>query len=154
MYADDYPYWWGVDHYPGYRAHRIAELLSSRPRLSVRDVQAMQLDTYTYLGRAIAPYFTLIDPQDPWERRAQKALLEWNYRMDADSAAALAFELALLHLLELVFGDKLGPGSNDYRQRSRLRELGSSAFPQAAVVRLVELLGQERKLVVRRRRHG
>ncbi len=140
---DDYPYWWSIDTYPGYRARRIAELLNSRPRHSVRDFQTYQLDTFTYLGRAIAPYFTLLDPKDPWERRAQKALLEWNYRMDPDSTAALVFELAVYHLLQIVFVDKLGPTANDFIGIPRLRELGGGAFSQQAAVRLAELLEQE-----------
>jgi penicillin amidase len=141
--ADDYPYWWGADTYPGFRARRIAELLHSRPRHSTRDFQTYQLDTFTHLGRTIAPYFTLIDPKDPWERRAQKALLEWNYRMDADSTAALVFEMALHHLLQIVFADKLGPTANDFIGIPRLRELGGGAFGQQAAVKLAEHLEHE-----------
>lgn len=140
---DDFPYWWGADTYPGYRARRISELLNSRPRHSARDFQTYQLDTFTFLGQAIAPYFTLIDPKDPWERRAQKALLEWNYRMDSDSTAALVFEMTLYHLLQIVFVDKLGPTANDFIGIPRLRELGGGAFSQQAAVRLAELLEQE-----------
>lgn len=140
---EGYPYWWSADTYPGYRARRIAELLNSRQRHSTRDFQTYQLDTFTYLGRAIAPYFTLIDPKDPWERQAQKALSEWNYRMDTDSTAALVFELALYHLLQIVFVDKLGPTANDYIGIPRLRELGGGAFGQQAAVKLAELLEQE-----------
>lgn len=140
---DDYPYWWGIDHYPGYRARRIAELIESRPKLSLRDMQAFQLDTYNHLGRAIAPYFTLIDPKDPWERQAQKALVEWNYRMDTDSAAALVFEITLYHLLQLVFVDKLGPLAGDYIGIPRLREFGGGAFASQSQVKLAELLEQE-----------
>ncbi len=139
----DYPYWWGIDHYPGYRALRIAELLESRPKLSLRDMQGFQLDTYNHLGRTIAPYFTLIDPKDPWERSAQKALLEWNYRMDTDSAAALVFELTIYHLLQIVFVDKLGAAAQDYLGIPRLREFGGGAFALQAQVKLAELLEQE-----------
>lgn len=140
--GDGYPHWWGVDHYPGYRDRRILDLLQSRPRHSVRDFQNYQMDTFSYLGRTLAPYFTLIDPQDPWERRMQKALLEWNYRMDSDSTAALAFEMVLYHLLQLVFADKLGPATRDYLGVARMRELGGGAFCQQATVKLIELLEQ------------
>ncbi|MCO6450804.1 MAG: penicillin acylase family protein [Caldilineales bacterium] len=139
----NYPYWWGADQFPGYRARRIAEMLQTRPRFSLRDFQSMQLDTYNYLGQAIAPYFTLIDPTDTWERRAQKALVEWNYRMDKDSMAAIVFELVVYHLLQLVFVDKLGPGAADYIGVARMRELGSTAFSYQAAAKLAELLQAE-----------
>ncbi|MDW8267562.1 MAG: penicillin acylase family protein [Anaerolineae bacterium] len=140
---DDYPYWWGIDLYPGYRARRIAELLAARPRHSTRDFQTYQTDTFTHLGRTIAPYFTLIDPKDPWERRAQRALLEWNYRMDTDSMAAVVFELCLYHLLQLVFADKLGPAAADFIGLPRLRPLLGGAFGQQAVTKLAEWLERE-----------
>ncbi len=141
--GDDYSHWWGLDHYPGYRARRIAELLDQRPRHSLRDFQTMQLDTYSYLGRIIAPYFTLIDPQNPWERRAQQALLEWNYRMESDSTAALVFEMVLYHLLQLVFSDKLGANASDYLGIARFKELEGGPFEYQALVKLTELLEKE-----------
>ncbi|RME85583.1 MAG: penicillin acylase family protein, partial [Caldilineae bacterium] len=140
---DDYPYWWGVDLFPGYRARRIEELLQARPRHSLRDMQTMQLDTYNHLGRTIAPYFTLIDPQDPWERSAQKALLEWNYRMDKESVGALVFEMTLYHLLELLFADKLGPWADDFKGISRLRGFEPGAFNYNVVVKVAELLQEQ-----------
>jgi len=136
----DYPHWWGADYFPGYRARRIVELIDSRPRLSIRDFQTFQLDTYNYLGHTIAPYFTLIDPKDPWERQAQRALLEWNYRMDKESTAALVFELTLIHLLDLVFGDKLAPFHGDYTGRERLPVMWGGAFNYHAVAKLAALL--------------
>ncbi len=140
--GSDYPHWWGADYFPGYRARRIVELLDSRPRLSIRDFQSFQLDTYNYLGHTIAPYFTLIDPKDPWERQGQKALLEWNYRMEKESAGALVFELTLIHLLDLMFGDKLGRLSQDYIGRERLPTMWGGAFNYHAVAKLAELLEQ------------
>ncbi len=140
--GEDYPYWWGVDHAPGYRARRIQEMLNARPRFSIRDFQDMQLDVFDYLGQAIAPYFTLVDPRDAWERRAQKALVEWNYRRDRESVAALVFELVLIHLLDLVFADKLGPFAGDYIGVPRWPEL-NSAFSYQAAVKLAQLLEQE-----------
>ncbi|NOX60998.1 MAG: penicillin acylase family protein [Chloroflexi bacterium] len=142
MAGKDYPYWWGVDHAPGYRARRIQEMLNARPRFSLRDFQEMQLDVFDYLGQTIAPYFTLVDPKDAWERRAQKALVEWNYRRDNDSVAALVFEVTLIHLLDLVFGDKLGPFGDEYKGVPRWKELGS-AFSYQAAVKLAELLQNE-----------
>ena len=107
MIADDYPYFMGIEFYPGWRASRIETILQRKGKHTIRDMEEMQLDTGSTFAEALAPWIGLLNSEDPWEKTALNELRQWNYRMDADSAAALVFHYTLIHLLDMTFGDKL-----------------------------------------------
>ncbi len=106
--GDDYPYFLGVEFDPGWRAARLEEFLNKKERHTIRDMEEMQLDTGSKYAEVLTPWLTLYNSNDEWEMVAVNELRKWNFRMDAESVAALVFQYYLLQLLEMTFGDKLG----------------------------------------------
>ncbi|GAA3635627.1 penicillin acylase family protein [Streptomyces chitinivorans] len=83
----------GVEFAPPHRAERIRELLAERAVWSARDMAAVHRDT---LLASAAPLLDLLARTDPGElgpnaRRLRERLLDWDRRMDADSAGAASF---------------------------------------------------------------
>ncbi|RIK45093.1 MAG: penicillin acylase family protein [Chloroflexi bacterium] len=114
MVGDDYPYFLGVEFDPGWRAARIEERLGEKERYTIRDMEEMQIDTFSKYAQALTPWLTLINSEDPWEKAALTALRKWNFRMDAESDAATVFHYLLTTLLEMTFGDKLAAAKAGY----------------------------------------
>ncbi len=112
--GDDYPYFLGVEFDPGWRAARLEEFLNKKERHTIRDMEEMQLDTGSKFAEALTPWLTLYNSNDEWEMVAVNELRKWNFRMDAESVAALVFQYYLLQLLEMTFGDKLGGAHAGY----------------------------------------
>ena len=89
----DYPYFIGTaaNFNPGYRANEIHRVLSAPGKLGASDMQALQTDTRDYLASEMVPVLlqTLSQAQlSSTEGAAADLLRDWNYRMDAGSAAA------------------------------------------------------------------
>lgn len=142
--GDDYPYFLGVEFFPGYRAQRIESLIAERERHSVRDMEDIQMDTGSTFAAELARWITLLNSDDPWEKVAIQNLRKWNHRMDSESVAALVFHYVLLELLDMVFGDKLGgPLDERYLGISSTPLFPFSTFLDRAQVRLLELLNNE-----------
>ncbi|MCC7352995.1 MAG: penicillin acylase family protein [Anaerolineae bacterium] len=141
--GDSYPHFLTIEWSPGYRARRIVEMLSVKRRLTLADCQQMQLDVTSILGQEIAPYFTALEPTGHWERIALRALRGWDYRLDTESVGGAIYELCLVHLLDLVFAQKLGPLGEPFLGAGVSPLSPVSGLMGRAVVRLVELLSQE-----------
>jgi penicillin amidase len=133
----------GADWAPGYRAKRIERMLQAKPRFTLRDFQAMQMDVYSVQAEDLVPYFIMVDGDQPLQRRILQELEAWNLRVDVDSFAAAAYEVMRLHLLDLVFGDKLGPQAGQYKGRSYSDIFASSTFSGKAGQALISLLEEE-----------
>jgi penicillin amidase len=142
--GDGYPHLLTIEWSPGYRARRIVEMLNVRRRLTLADCQQIQLDLTSILGQEMVPYFTALEPSGHWERIAVRALREWDYRLDTESVGGAIFELCLLHLLDLVFAQKLGPLAESFLGAGASPLSPVSAWLGRATTRLVELLAQER----------
>jgi penicillin G amidase len=140
---DDYPHFLGADWFPGYRAARIERLLQSRPRFTVRDFQNMQTDVYSVQAESLQPYMILAEGVDMLERRIVRELETWNFFMEVDSFAAAAYQVMRIHLLDLVFGDKLGPLHRHFKGISFSNIFSASAFSGKASLTLARLLEQE-----------
>lgn len=147
MVGDDYPYFLGADFFPGWRAARIEELLAEMERASIRDMERVQLDTGSAYAQAFAPWIGRLDSDDPWERAALKAIRTWNYRMDTDSQAGLVFHYMLVHLVDMVFGDKLGPASEGYRGFSLSPLFMLTTFMLRAESKLLEIIEEQEQSV-------
>jgi penicillin amidase len=141
--GDDYPHFLGIEFFPGFRAARIEEMLCERERYTIRDMEAIQLDTGSKFAEALTPWITHLQTDDPWERAAIQELRRWKFRMDGDSAAALAFHAILLELLDLTFGDKLGAVKDGYLGISSTPLFLTHGFMTRAEVRLLELLNSQ-----------
>ena len=106
-------YYLAASYADGYRGHRIAELLDDR----VESGEPIDLDFLrtvgrdTYDGRAAEFVPDLVaaarDAEDADDelRAAADRLDEWNYRMDADSRAALVFDLWLAEFRDAIFAE-------------------------------------------------
>jgi penicillin amidase len=84
----DYPYVIGHNFSYSYRAYRISEKLKEMPRVSERDMLALQLDTvseFYEFYRRLALSVLNGKPQDAVMTEAKRAIESWNGRLDADS---------------------------------------------------------------------
>ena len=138
--GDDYPHFLGVEFDPGWHAARIEEMLAEKDRHTIRDMQEMQQDNLSKFAQAFTPWFTLLRSEDPWEKTALQLLRKWNWRMDSDSAAGLIFHYILGHLVEMVYGDKLGPARDGYLGISSTPLFLLHGFRLRAETRLLEMI--------------
>ena len=106
-YADGNP-----DAFPGFfgqpwRIDRIREVLSAKDKLSLEDLQALQLDTRSGLARRAVPFLTAVQPDDVRARQAIERLNGWDGNMAADSVPAAIFEVTYNTVLSRTLGDEL-----------------------------------------------
>lgn len=94
----------------GYRSSRIGALLRADDQLSVARMAAIQLDDRSAIGEALTPYLLDIDLPAGYYADGQRLLRSWNYRQDADSAAAAYFNAVWREVLDRTFADEL-PGA-------------------------------------------
>jgi penicillin G amidase len=104
---DRYPYFLGSSFDYGYRAQRIRDLLKSRDKLTVDDMAAIQLDTYTALAKRLTPLLVAAPVRTAYYQMATRVLSNWDYHQDADSAGAAYFNVVWRNLLRLTFDDDL-----------------------------------------------
>jgi penicillin G amidase len=88
---------------PPYRATRIASLLGQARDAQVRDMADIQADVFSLQAAGIVA--NLVRPArarlvDPRARQAADLLLAWDYRMGADSSAAILYHLFYRELLQ------------------------------------------------------
>ncbi|MBW7882394.1 MAG: penicillin acylase family protein, partial [Caldilineaceae bacterium] len=138
--GDEYPYFLGVEFDPGWRAARIEEMLAEKDRYTIRDMEEIQQDNLSKFAQAFTPWFTLLYSDDPWEKVALQALRKWNFRMDGDSAAGLIFHHLVANLMEIVYGDKLGPAREGYLGVSQAPLFTQHGFTLRAETKLLELI--------------
>lgn len=121
--VDDDPFYYGVWFDPGTRAARIeAELtrLTGAGRVTVEQLQALQLDTHSPLADELIPPLVAA-----WSRRGTDpslamfrddaelgalvdALSRWDRHMERDASEPVAFEAFANFLSQRVLGDELG----------------------------------------------
>lgn len=141
--GDDYHHFLGMDFLPGWRAARIEELLNEKERLSLRDMEEIQLDTGSKFAAALAPFFAQLNSDDPFVRVAISHLRKWNHRMDADSIAALIFQYALIGLLDEVYGGKLEELRDDFFGISSTPLFLINGFSLRVATRLQQLIREQ-----------
>jgi penicillin G amidase len=140
---DDYPHFLGADWFPGFRAARIERMLQARPRFTVRDFQNMQTDVYSVLAESLQPYMILAESSGALEQRIVRELETWNLFVEVDSFPAAAYEVMRIHLLDLIYGDKLESLTRPYKGISFSDIFSASAFTGKASLALASLLEQE-----------
>ncbi|HET6653427.1 MAG TPA: penicillin acylase family protein [Nocardioides sp.] len=102
-----YPYFLGDSWAYGYRSQRIVELLERKEKLSVADMEALQLDDRNGFAPTMVPYLLDVLMPSEYLGAGQRLLLGWDYEQDADSAAAAYFNAVWDKTLELTFHDDL-----------------------------------------------
>ncbi|MFI9720554.1 penicillin acylase family protein [Streptomyces sp. NPDC052396] len=113
----DYPFKLTSDWGYGTRSQRINDLIQSKikdgGKISTDDMQKMQMDNSSEIGKLLTPYLLKVkvkaanDRETQYVRDAQKLLKDWDYNQDADSAAAAYFNAVWRNVLKLAFGNKL-----------------------------------------------
>ncbi len=105
--GDRYRYLLGADSAVGYRSERIRDLITSKDRLSVRDMTRFQTDSYNPNAEQLVPHLLDIELDGAFASQGQETLEGWDYRQSADSAAAAYFSAVWRNVLELTFHDEL-----------------------------------------------
>jgi acyl-homoserine lactone acylase PvdQ len=109
----DYPVHVTRSWMPPYRARRIEQLLNARARLTVADMQAIQLDKK---GLEAVPWLDALRKLEPELRTTDPAawavardmLRDWNAGFEADSRFAALFVLLRRELFYAIYADELG----------------------------------------------
>ncbi len=141
--GDDYPYVLTFETMPGWRARRIEDMLTEKERLTLRDMEQIQLDETSLYAKELTPLLTGHLSDDPYVRVAVNMLQDWGYHMDQESPAALVFQYTLLHLLELTFGQKLGATAPGFFGKGSSPVFLINGFLLRAQTRLLQLLQNE-----------
>jgi penicillin amidase len=98
---------------PGYyakpwRIDRILDMLKSKDKLGVSDMEAMQQDTTSLLAKQVLPMLTALKPADDQGAQAVALLKAWDGNVTTDSAAAAIYEITYHQVLTRTFSDELG----------------------------------------------
>lgn len=95
----------------GYRSTRIAELVAAKPKLSVADMAAIQLDTRNEFAPELVKVLLSVDLEgDGFTGSARDLLRDWDFTNPAEgkaSAAAAYFNAVWANLLENVHDDEV-----------------------------------------------
>jgi penicillin G amidase len=103
----DYPYFLGNSWEPGYRSHRIADLLRRKKKLSVADMTSIQLDTRNGFAPTLVRYLLRIFLPSQYLSAGQRLLQDWDFHERKGSAAAAYYNSVWRITLELTFHDQL-----------------------------------------------
>nr|WP_255629331.1 penicillin acylase family protein [Cellulomonas wangsupingiae] len=98
----------------GYRSQRIRDLLTARiaeaQPVDVASTADLQTDQRSPYAQVLVPALLEITVEDPFDRRGQQLLRDWDQVMDVDSAAGMYFAAVWADVLELTFADDLPEG--------------------------------------------
>jgi len=141
MVGDDYPHFLGNDFYPGWRASRIEEMLSTKMRYNATDMVEIQMDTGSKLAVGLTPWFVQARTRDLYAETALVELRNWNHRMDSDSVGALIYHFLLLQGIEMAFGSKLEDMASGFSGTEQNNPIfGANGFVGKAETKLYDLL--------------
>lgn len=101
-----YPYLLTTDWEYGYRSQRIRDLITSRDKISVADVQRMQMDARNSNAVDVVPALLRIRLTGS-AAKAQDLLRGWDFQQPADSAPGAFFNATWRHLLADTFNDDI-----------------------------------------------
>ena len=105
---DSYPYYITHEWLNGYRAQRIRDLLTSKGKLALSDMAAIQADQYALPAVEIVPHILKLAPTTPFEKEALHVLRTWNYILAPESAGAAIYTTFLYKIERLVFSALFG----------------------------------------------
>ncbi|MGI8457720.1 MAG: penicillin acylase family protein [Propionibacteriaceae bacterium] len=91
----------------GWRSDRLNDLISGTGKISLSDADQLFADTTIGAAGAIVPRLLRVKLSDPWVAEGQQTLVGWDYRADADSAAAAYFHIVFYDILKRTFRDQL-----------------------------------------------
>jgi penicillin amidase len=105
----DYPVYVTNDWDCGYRARRIDDLLTSKDKLSVSDIEQIQNDVYSIPASQLVPAFIRAGQAAGGDAAKAAGLLQnWGFTMTRNSTAAAIYEVAAGTLLRETVEPLLG----------------------------------------------
>ncbi|MFG2824346.1 penicillin acylase family protein [Kitasatospora sp. NPDC048365] len=132
-----YPFLLTTDWEYGTRAKEIGDQIQDKlkngGKISPDDMQAIQLDDTSVMAKTLVPLLLKVQIDDPYVREAQDLLKDWNYRQDADSAAAAYYNGVWRNLLTLAYGQKFPADLRAEGDCLLVRQKRDSTLPDDAV---------------------
>jgi penicillin G amidase len=103
MIPENYPYNVGFEWDPGYRVHRIEEVLSgivaSRRKITLADMEKLQSDVVSLPARQ---FVNLLKKASPNPTAATQMILGWDATLSRESAAAAVYEIWVNDLRKVI----------------------------------------------------
>ena len=97
-----------LDYDHGYRARRIVDMIEQGGSdLSLSDMKKMQGDNLSLSAFEILPYLKTLPVEDPQVQAALAHILEWDGKMEMDSARAALYAYVWVALVEEIFKDQV-----------------------------------------------
>lgn len=109
--GDDYPYHISNVWAQPYRYERISEVLEERDKLTIEDMQNLQMDQMNLQAREFVPSFLqLIEDNDLSENEeaALEIIASWDYEDDAGEAAPLIFHQWMYEVENVLYSGHSG----------------------------------------------
>lgn len=103
---EQYPYHISNVWAQPYRQTRIQEVLNSKQKLSIRDMESLQMDQINVSATEFVPQFLEVLNKAPLtdiERKAINELKKWNYKDDKEFAAPLIYNLWMKEMPNVLF---------------------------------------------------
>ena len=104
----------GKEFDPGWRAERITQLLTAKPKLSLQDLANIQLDVFTIPGKQIAGYLGNLTSTDPNISAAIQQLHDWDGTLPTTSVPGAIYKVTYQYMLEDMLKAKLDDTYHDY----------------------------------------
>lgn len=109
---DNYPYFISTYWEPPYRAQRIKEFLTRKPKLSTDDFKKIQIDQYSKHAQFLIPFILQVMPTLDLNSKIHQYLYnelkKWDFNLNAQSVAPTIFEIFLIKLFKNIFLDEMG----------------------------------------------
>ena len=112
----DWPYLLTGAWDAGFRAARIANVLTSAEPQTLEASSALQIDAVSLMARRLLPMMLAQLPaqKNPMARRSVELLRDWRGEMRQDSRQPLLFAAWLRELVRVLAADELGPAFVEY----------------------------------------
>src|SRR5690625_1495545 len=124
---DSYPYYLDDNFAPYERSRRINDRLSAMNDITARDMQQLQMDTYSYHAQTVLPKLLGILETSTLSSREQEALGElrdWNYENKGNLTAPSLFAWWWDALEEAIWGDEYDAVNRPMRRPDREQTAG------------------------------
>lgn len=125
--SERYPYSVTADWPEPYRARRITDLLSSRERLGIADIRAIQLDRVSYQARELLPLLLDTAAGDAASRDALARLASWSTEFAPDSVPASIYAAWYTALSAMPEDELRGTPAGNVRSRFLINALKTNS---------------------------